>query len=115
MIVTYAQIVQEMTTAKAAHPETLVGSRINYCFKHPCDESKDGVGICGLFGWVYKQEDQTPSGEISLTIAFDTTIEGFFVTDDVCVIIPDIQLAGDSTTLYEATNAKSIAGILDSF
>lgn len=112
MFLHYWQIAKAMDEAKAANPRTLVGARVNYQFVHDTADTEAGRnnGFCGLFGWVYKHNN--PDAEIGepmdLLVAFDTTIDEFFVTDSVQAVFAREQLAGDSTSLNQAEHAKLI-------
>jgi hypothetical protein len=116
MFLHYWQIAKAMDAAKATNPRTLVGARVNYQFVHDSDDTEAGRnnGFCGLFGWVYEHtnpeaDDTEP---MDLVIAFDTTIDEFFVTQSVKAVFAREQLAGDSTSLNQAEHAKLIDNVV---
>jgi hypothetical protein len=116
MFVQYWQITKAMEAAKATNPRTLVGTRVNYQFVCDSDDTEKGKdnGICGLFGWIYEHlNPQAGQHEpMELVIAFDTTIDEFFVTHPVQAVFAREQYAGDSTNINQAQRAKEIDDVV---
>jgi aspartate aminotransferase-like enzyme len=110
MFIQYWQIEAAMQAAKAQDPQTLVGSRVNYNFLCDMPNKKNGC-TSGLFGWIveHKNPDAPATEPMELTIAFDTTIDEFYVSQEgLKARFAREQLAGDSTSINEFDNADEI-------
>jgi hypothetical protein len=114
MFVQYWQIQAAMAAAKEQNPMTLVGSRVNYNFMCATPDGRND-GICGLFGWVYEHRnpDAALTEPLELTVAFDTTIDEFYVTQEALQgRFAREQVAGDSTSINEFKNADEIDNVI---
>ncbi|BDD79794.1 hypothetical protein [Burkholderia phage FLC9] len=110
MFIQYWQIEAAMKAAKEANPKSLVGSRVNFNFHCPSNTTEFPC-TAGLFGWIYehKNPDAPETEPLELTIAFDTTIDEFYVTQEgLKGRFAREQLAGDSTSIHEFDNADEI-------
>lgn len=113
MFLQHWQIAAAFDAAKQKDPKSLVGSRVCYSF---CHKAKDGrkEGICGLYAWIY--EHKNPSDPITepmeLTLAFDTTIDEFYVTQEVKALFAREQLLPEATTINEAARSIEIDDVI---
>lgn len=112
MILQYWQVKSAMKAAKEKNPKTYVGTRINYQFCHETDDGQPG--ICGLFGWILEHKNpDAPKGQpMELVLALDTTIDDFYVTEEVKALWSRENLAGDCTNINEAEHSQHIDDVI---
>lgn len=109
MFLQYWQIKAAMDAAKKSNPKSLVGSRVNYQFIHDTEDKKND-GICGLYGWIYEHKNPTaPDTEpLQLVVAFDTTIDEFYVPHEVTATFSREQHLPESTSINQFPYGKEI-------
>lgn len=113
MILQYWQVLAAHEAAKQQNPETIVGSRINYQFFHEAPPGEKEY-ICGLFGWIVEHKNpMAAEGEpMELVLAIETSIDEWYVTQEVKALWSRENLAGDCTNINQADRAQELDDII---